>query len=115
MEYFLHSIAQKLKLYFLTEKIKSVNILIVYTGGIFMEVWMKISQTQQKILTVGKREFLEKGFKDASLRKISSLINGRPLLATDGCLEEIRSTRTASFLKNFLIDFIMYTSVESAV
>ena len=35
-----------------------------------MEVWMKISQTQQKILTVGKREFLEKGFKDASLRKI---------------------------------------------
>ena len=31
---------------------------------------MKISETQQKILKVGKREFLEKGFKDASLRKI---------------------------------------------
>ena len=31
---------------------------------------MKISETQQKILHVGKREFLEKGFKDASLRKI---------------------------------------------
>ena len=31
---------------------------------------MKISETQQKILEVGKREFLEKGFKDASLRKI---------------------------------------------
>ena len=31
---------------------------------------MKISETQQKILKIGKREFLEKGFKDASLRKI---------------------------------------------
>ncbi len=31
---------------------------------------MEISQTQQKILEVGKKEFLEKGFKDASLRKI---------------------------------------------
>ena len=31
---------------------------------------MKISETQQKILEVGKRELLEKGFKDASLRKI---------------------------------------------
>lgn len=31
---------------------------------------MKISATQQKILEVGKREFLAKGFKDASLRKI---------------------------------------------
>ena len=31
---------------------------------------MKISETQQKILKVGKREFLKKGFKDASLRKI---------------------------------------------
>lgn len=29
-----------------------------------------ISETQQKILECGKREFLEKGFKDASLRKI---------------------------------------------
>lgn len=33
---------------------------------------MKISETQQKILNVGKREFLEKGFKDASLRRIVS-------------------------------------------
>ena len=31
---------------------------------------MKISATQQKILEVGKQEFLTKGFKDASLRKI---------------------------------------------
>ena len=31
---------------------------------------MKISATQQKILEVGKQEFLAKGFKDASLRKI---------------------------------------------
>lgn len=31
---------------------------------------MKMSATQQKILEVGKREFLTKGFKDASLRKI---------------------------------------------
>ena len=31
---------------------------------------MTISQTQRKILEVGKKEFLDKGFKDASLRKI---------------------------------------------
>lgn len=31
---------------------------------------MKISETQQNILKFGKREFLEKGFKDASLRRI---------------------------------------------
>ena len=31
---------------------------------------MGISETQKKILEVGKREFLKKGFKDASLRKI---------------------------------------------
>ena len=31
---------------------------------------MNISDTQKKILEVGKQEFLEKGFKDASLRKI---------------------------------------------
>ena len=31
---------------------------------------MSISETQRKILEIGKREFLEKGFKDASLRKI---------------------------------------------
>ena len=31
---------------------------------------MSISDTQKKILEIGKKEFLEKGFKDASLRKI---------------------------------------------
>ena len=31
---------------------------------------MSISKTQRKILEVGKKEFLAKGFKDASLRKI---------------------------------------------
>ena len=31
---------------------------------------MSISETQRKILEVGKKEFLSKGFKDASLRKI---------------------------------------------
>ena len=31
---------------------------------------MTISETQRKILEVGKKEFLDKGFKDASLRKI---------------------------------------------
>ena len=31
---------------------------------------MNISETQRKILEVGKKEFLSKGFKDASLRKI---------------------------------------------
>ena len=31
---------------------------------------MKVSETQQKILNVAKKEFLEKGFKEASLRKI---------------------------------------------
>ena len=36
---------------------------------------MNISDTQKKILEVGKQEFLEKGFKDASLRKIVWLNN----------------------------------------
>lgn len=31
---------------------------------------MNISDTQRKILEIGKQEFLKKGFKDASLRKI---------------------------------------------
>lgn len=31
---------------------------------------MEISETQRKILEIGKREFLDKGFKDASLQKI---------------------------------------------
>ena len=34
---------------------------------------MNITQTQMKILEVGKREFLKYGFKDASLQKIVSL------------------------------------------
>lgn len=44
---------------------------MVYTDGILMRrCKMGISETQKKILEVGKREFLKKGFKDASLRKI---------------------------------------------
>ena len=31
---------------------------------------MERTETQRKILEIGKREFLEKGFKDASLNKI---------------------------------------------
>ena len=31
---------------------------------------MELTDTQKRILEVGKREFLEKGFKDASLRAI---------------------------------------------
>ena len=33
---------------------------------------MSVSETQKKILKVGKKEFLAKGFKDASLRKIAA-------------------------------------------
>ena len=47
------------------------NIPVVYIIGILVQKHlMKTSATQQKILEVGKREFLAKGFKDASLRKI---------------------------------------------
>ena len=31
---------------------------------------MERAETQRKILVIGKKEFLEKGFKDASLNKI---------------------------------------------
>lgn len=31
---------------------------------------MELTDTQKRILEVGKREFLEKGFKDASLRAV---------------------------------------------
>ena len=46
------------------------NIPAVYTTGISGGVPMERTETQMKILEVGKKEFLEKGFKDASLNKI---------------------------------------------
>ena len=42
---------------------------------------MERTETQMKILEVGKKEFLEKGFKDASLNKI---VEGRLLRLLPG-------------------------------
>ena len=76
---------------------------------------MKISETQQKILKVGKREFLEKGFKDASLRKIvaeagftkgafygyysdkAALFEALVSDAADGLIEQFRAAQDAHF------------------
>ncbi|EHI55781.1 hypothetical protein HMPREF9333_01128 [Johnsonella ignava ATCC 51276] len=76
---------------------------------------MKISETQQKILTVGKREFLDKGFKDASLRKIvaeagftkgafygyypdkAALFEALVSDAADGLTEQFKSAQDAHF------------------
>ena len=44
--------------------------MIIYRWYIIRREVMTISETQRKILEVGKKEFLDKGFKDASLRKI---------------------------------------------
>ena len=76
---------------------------------------MKISATQQKILEVGKREFLGKGFKDASLRKIvakagftkgafygyypdkAALFEALVSEAADGLTEQFRAAQDAHF------------------
>ncbi len=76
---------------------------------------MKISDTQQKILSIGKREFLEKGFKDASLRKIVSdagftkgafygyypdkaaLFEALVSKAADGLIDEFKAAQDAHF------------------
>ena len=49
---------------------------------------MGISETQKKILEVGKREFLKKGFKDASLRKI---------VTEAGLMEQFKAAQDAHF------------------
>ena len=76
---------------------------------------MKISETQQKILEVGKREFLGKGFKDASLRKIvakagftkgafygyypdkAALFEALVSEAADGLIEQFKAAQDAHF------------------
>ena len=76
---------------------------------------MKISETQQNILKVGKREFLEKGFKDASLRKIvaeagftkgafygyypdkTTLFKALVSDAADGLIEQFKAAQDAHF------------------
>ncbi len=76
---------------------------------------MSISETQKKILEVGKREFLEKGFKDASLRKIvaeagftkgafygyypnkAALFEALVSEAADGLVENFKAAQDAHF------------------
>lgn len=76
---------------------------------------MSISETQKKILEIGKREFLEKGFKDASLRKIvaeagftkgafygyypnkAALFEALVSEAADGLVENFKAAQDAHF------------------
>ena len=76
---------------------------------------MSISETQRKILEIGKREFLEKGFKDASLRKIvaeagftkgafygyyadkAALFEALVSEAADGLVEKFKNAQDAHF------------------
>ena len=76
---------------------------------------MKISATQQKILEIGKRDFLAKGFKDASLRKIvaeagftkgafygyypdkAALFEALVSEAADGLIEQFKAAQDAHF------------------
>lgn len=76
---------------------------------------MTISETQQKILNVGKQEFLGKGFKDASLRKIvaeagftkgafygyypdkAALFEALVSDAADGLIEQFKAAQDAHF------------------
>lgn len=76
---------------------------------------MNISDTQRKILEIGKREFLQKGFKDASLRKIvadagftqgafygyypdkEALFIALVSEAADGLVEQFKSAQEAHF------------------
>ena len=89
---------------------------MVYTVGILVGRYlMKISATQQKILEIGKREFLAKGFKDASLRKIvaeagftkgafygyypdkAALFEALVSEAADGLIEQFKAAQDAHF------------------
>ena len=54
----------------MTNSICSVIIYQQYILPVYQEASMERTETQMKILEVGKKEFLEKGFKDASLNKI---------------------------------------------
>ncbi len=76
---------------------------------------MVISETQKKILEIGKREFLKKGFKDASLRKIveeagftkgafygyypdkAALFEALVSEAADGLVEKFKAAQDAHF------------------
>lgn len=76
---------------------------------------IKMSETQRKILEVGKREFLEKGFKDASLRRIAAeagftkgafygyypdkaaLFEALVSEAADGLVEQFKAAQEAHF------------------
>ncbi len=76
---------------------------------------MKLPETQQKILEIGKREFLAKGFKDASLRKIvteagftkgafygyypdkAALFEALVSEAADGLIAEFKAAQEAHF------------------
>ena len=76
---------------------------------------MSISDTQRKILEIGKQEFLKKGFKDASLRKIvadagftqgafygyypdkESLFTALVSEAADGLVEQFKNAQEAHF------------------
>ena len=75
----------------------------------------KLSETQKKILEIGKREFLEKGFKSASLRGIvkeagftqgafygyypdkEALFTALVSEAADGLIERFKSAQSAHF------------------
>ena len=89
---------------------------MVYTVGILVGRYLlKISATQQKILEIGKREFLAKGFKDASLRKIvaeagftkgafygyypdkAALFEALVSEAADGLIEQFKAAQDAHF------------------
>lgn len=76
---------------------------------------MNLTETQKKILDVGKREFLEKGFKDASLNRIvakagftkgafygyypdkAALFEDLVSEAADGLIEQFKSAQDAHF------------------
>ena len=76
---------------------------------------MSISDTQRKILEIGKQEFLKKGFKDASLRKIvadagftqgafygyypdkESLFTALVSEAADGLVKQFKNAQEAHF------------------
>lgn len=76
---------------------------------------MSISETQRKILEIGKQEFMKKGFKDASLRKIvadagftkgafygyypdkAALFEALVCEAADGLMEQFKAAQKAHF------------------
>ena len=73
----------------LTNPICSAIIYQQYILPVYQGAPMERTETQIKILEIGKKEFLEKGFKDASLNKIVAEAGFTKEIGRASCRERV--------------------------